>query len=116
MTRQFVPISLLLLTACSEPAPDLAKLNRAQRIQRLRTLIAQNPNDKTLQQQLGETALEEGDAQTAIDAFRATGDTKGESVARFWMDSANFATPPGTAQELLAAATSVRHARMYCPS
>jgi len=107
--KRFSAIAILLLAGCSPPAPDLAKMTRAQRIQKLRTMIAQNPNDRNLQQQLGEAALEEGDAQTAIDAFRATGDTKGESVAKLWMDPANFATPPpGTPQELLAAATSVQ--------
>lgn len=87
---------------------DLAKLSRGQQIQKLRVMIAQNPTNKDLQQKLGELALEEGDAQAAMDALHATGDAKGEAVAKMWMDPAQFQVPQGTAQELLAAATSVQ--------
>lgn len=104
----FFLVALLLAGCGGDTAQDLTKLNRAQRIQKLRALIAQSPSDKTLQQQLGETALEEGDAQTAIDAFRATGDAKGESVAQLWMDPSKFTVPQGDARELFAAATSVQ--------
>ncbi len=77
-------------------------------MQKLRGLIAQNPTSKDLQQKLGEVALEEGDAITAIDAFHASGDAKGEAVAKLWMDPDKFTVPPGAAPELFAAATSVQ--------
>lgn len=107
-------LAVALLTGCGggsgipSSTAELEKLGRAQQIQKLRVMIAKNPNAKDLQQKLGELALEEGDAQTAMDAFRASGDAKGESVAQLWMDPAKFTVPPGSAAELLAAATGVQ--------
>jgi tetratricopeptide (TPR) repeat protein len=107
----FALAGLVTLCGCTGESggsgEDLSKLSRVRQMQALRTSLAKNPGSKELNQKLGEIALEEGDSRTAIEAFEKSGDTKGVSVARLWMDPANFTVPPGTAPELFAAASSV---------
>lgn len=105
-----VVLALVLLTGCggnSETA-ELQGLPRPQRLQQLKKLAAQNPTSKELQQQLGDTALEEGDAKAALAAFEKSGDAKGAAVAKLWTDPAQFPAPQGSAQELYAAAMATQ--------
>lgn len=103
-------VALLLLAACGgdSSSNELRGLSRPQRLQQLKKLAAENPGSKELQQQLGDTALEEGDAKAALAAFEKTGDAKGAAVARLWTDPAQFPTPQGSAQELYAAAMATQ--------
>jgi hypothetical protein len=86
---------------------DRTTRSRVRQMQDLRASLTKDPSSKELNQKLGELALEEGDSFTAIAAFEKSDDTKGASVAKLWLDPANFTVPPGTAPELFAAALSV---------
>lgn len=100
----------VVLSGCgsSSEISELQGLPRPQRLQKLKKLAAQSPASKELQQQLGDTALEEGDAKAALAAYAVSGDEKGAAVAKLWTDPAQFPTPQGTAQELYAAAMATQ--------
>ncbi|BDC52662.1 hypothetical protein F183_A49770 [Bryobacterales bacterium F-183] len=110
MRAAFVLAFLVLLAGCGSGSgtEDLQGLPRPQRLQQLKKLAAQNPGSKEVQQQLGDTALEEGDAKAALAAFEKTGDAKGAAVAKLWTDPAQFPTPQGSPQELYAAAMATQ--------
>lgn len=101
---------VVMLCGCTDSAVsvDLAKLSRPRQILELRASIAK-AGSRELWNKLGEVALEEGDAVTAIEAFQKSGDAAQEKLARAWMDPGAFpVAPTGTAAELYASAASVQ--------
>jgi tetratricopeptide (TPR) repeat protein len=104
---RFAVAALLLLTACGEAPVDLSKLSRPKQIAELRAMAAKSPSADTWKK-LGEVAMDEGDALTAIEAYGKAGDAAQVKAAQNWMDPAAFpAMAEGTAPDLFAAATSV---------
>ena len=111
MTGRWLLAVALLTCACADKAPpeDLAKLSRPKQILELRASAAQAGDAKQIWQKLGEVAMDEGEAQTAIEAFQKSGDAAQEKAARLWMEPDSFPAPPtGSAPDLLASATSVQ--------
>jgi hypothetical protein len=102
-------LALSLLLGCSDSAPpaDLDKLSRPKQIVELRAMTAKSPSPG-LWKKLGEVAMDEGEASTAIEAFGKLGDAAQLKAAQSWMDPTAFPPEPeGTAPDLVAAAASI---------
>lgn len=98
-----------LLAGCSDNAPpaDLAKLTRPKQIVELRALAAKSQSPE-IWKRLGEVAMEEGEAATALESFGKLGDTAQMKAAQAWMDPSAFpAEPEGAAPDLVASAASI---------
>jgi tetratricopeptide (TPR) repeat protein len=108
VTLRLLPL-LLLFTGCSNNAPpaDLEKLSRPKQILELRA-AALKSGAKEVWQKLGDVAMEEGDAQAALEAYRKSGDAAQEKSVKAWMDPALFPpAPTGAPADLYASAVSV---------
>ncbi len=99
--------ALVFLAACAEAPVDLSKFSRPRQIVELRAAATRSASTETWKK-LGEVAMEEGDAVTAIEAFGKAGDSAQIATARVWIEPAAFpALPEGSAADLFASAASV---------